>query len=89
METPYKISSRALLPPALRTGKFTVECPCPDAFRRGFSAQNDKDERSVSPGNGNRAIHGYTGETVRKALFSVHGDIDLTFLLFAPLALRA
>jgi hypothetical protein len=35
METPYKISSRALLPPALRTGKFTIECPCPDAFRGG------------------------------------------------------
>jgi hypothetical protein len=33
METPYKISSRALLPPALWTGKFTIECPCPDAFR--------------------------------------------------------
>jgi len=22
-----------LLPPALRTGKFTIECTCPDAFR--------------------------------------------------------
>jgi hypothetical protein len=32
-ETLYKISSRALLLPALRTGKFTVECPCRDAFR--------------------------------------------------------
>jgi hypothetical protein len=32
-ETPYKISSRTHLPPSLRTGKFTVECPCPEAFR--------------------------------------------------------
>ena len=37
-ETPYKISSRTLLPPSLRTGKFTVECPCPEAFRQGPSA---------------------------------------------------
>jgi len=31
--TPYKISSRALLPPSLRTGIFTVECACPEPFR--------------------------------------------------------
>jgi hypothetical protein len=33
-ETPYKFSSRTLLPPSLRTGKFTVECPCPEPFRQ-------------------------------------------------------
>ena len=33
MGTPYKISSRALLPSPLRTGNFTVECPCPEPFR--------------------------------------------------------
>jgi len=33
MGTPYKISSRALLPPSLRTGIFTVECACPEPFR--------------------------------------------------------
>jgi hypothetical protein len=31
--TPYKISSRALLPSPLRTGNFTVECSCPEPFR--------------------------------------------------------
>ena len=31
--TLYKISSRALLPPSLRTGIFTVECACPEPFR--------------------------------------------------------
>jgi hypothetical protein len=31
--TLYKISSRALLPSPLRTGNFTVECPCPEPFR--------------------------------------------------------
>ena len=31
--TPYKINSRALLPPSLRTGIFTVECACPEPFR--------------------------------------------------------
>jgi hypothetical protein len=31
--TPYKISSRALLPPSLRTGIFTVKCACPEPFR--------------------------------------------------------
>jgi hypothetical protein len=31
--TPYKISSRALLPPSLRTGIFTVKCACPESFR--------------------------------------------------------
>jgi hypothetical protein len=32
-ETLYKISSRAHLPPSLRTGKITVECACPEAIR--------------------------------------------------------
>jgi hypothetical protein len=44
-ETPYKISSRTLLPPLLWTGKFTVECPCPEAFRRteeGFLDRHEK-----------------------------------------------
>jgi hypothetical protein len=31
--TLYKISSRALLPPSLRTGIFTVKCACPESFR--------------------------------------------------------
>jgi len=35
--TPYKISSRALLPPSLRTGIFTVKCACPESFRYSFS----------------------------------------------------
>ena len=34
--TPYKISSRALLLSPLRTGIFTVECPCPESFRSKF-----------------------------------------------------
>ena len=38
MGTPYKISSRALLPPSLRTGIFTVECACPEPFRCSGSA---------------------------------------------------
>ena len=33
MGTPYKISSRALLPPSFRTGIFTVKCHCPETFR--------------------------------------------------------
>ena len=32
--TPYKISSRALLPPSLRTVIFTVKCYCPETFRK-------------------------------------------------------
>jgi hypothetical protein len=31
--TLYKISSRTLLPPSLRTGIFTVKCACPQSFR--------------------------------------------------------
>jgi hypothetical protein len=41
-ETPYKISSRTHLPPSLRTGKFTVECPCPEAFRPYLTFSNTK-----------------------------------------------
>jgi hypothetical protein len=32
-EAPYKIDSRALLPPSWRTGIFTVKCACPESFR--------------------------------------------------------
>jgi len=39
MGTPYKISSRALLPPSLRTGIFTVECACPEPFRSTMPRQ--------------------------------------------------
>jgi len=35
-ETLYKFNSRTLLPPSLRTGKFTIECPCPELFRLGY-----------------------------------------------------
>jgi hypothetical protein len=34
MGTPYKISSRILVLASLRTGIFTVECACPEPFRR-------------------------------------------------------
>jgi hypothetical protein len=34
--TLYKISSRALLPPSLRTGIFTVKCACPESFRYAY-----------------------------------------------------
>jgi hypothetical protein len=42
MGTPYKISSRALLPPSLRTGIFTVECACPEPFRRRNRMDDDR-----------------------------------------------
>jgi hypothetical protein len=38
--TPYKISSRALLPPSLRTGIFIVKCACPESFRNRRSSRN-------------------------------------------------
>ena len=42
--TLYKISSRALLPPSLRTGIFTVECACPEPFRGTFERSSSLSE---------------------------------------------
>jgi hypothetical protein len=47
MGTPYKISSRELLPSPLRTGNFTVECPCPEPFRRKHQVQSPR-SRSIN-----------------------------------------
>ena len=33
IRTLYKINSRALLLSLLRTGNFTIKCPCPEPFR--------------------------------------------------------
>jgi hypothetical protein len=57
-ETPYKISSRTHLPPSLRTGKFTVECPCPEAFRVFFICSPILANR--------RRRHGETGQASYK-----------------------
>jgi hypothetical protein len=45
------ISSRAHLLPSLRTGKFTVECPCPDAFRFSIEEKSNVElwESGVQP----------------------------------------
>jgi hypothetical protein len=46
-ETPYKISSRTHLPPSLRTGKFTIECPCPEPFRSDFEAYKELQQNEI------------------------------------------
>jgi hypothetical protein len=88
-ETPYKFSSRTLLPPSLRTGKFTVECPCPEPFRhtpgeyRYFQRFQTKTAFHLSgfyePGLWNRVIlqASELQESIRHAVIAL-GALDMT-----------
>jgi hypothetical protein len=57
MGTPYKIDSRTLVPPSLRTGIFIVKCACPEPFRYGVTVVESKEgvavtARGVEAGSG-------------------------------------